>query len=537
MNHSALLAKGKGPLPGVSALLVPYWPQIICASTLGFALALPYFSALVSLGQLWLGGGRAYAHGFLVPLVSLYFVWLRREYLAQLAHRPSQVAGGVGLLASGVLLLMGRFTGIIHAEVIAFLLALPSIILFVLGWGYIRALALPLIYLSFMAPPAHLFFFVPQLEEFAERLHWPFQLISANIGVWTMHAVGFPALREGTFIYLPRITVEVAEACSGLQFLTSVIAIGIPLVYLTQRSWLRATTVVASGVVMAVLANGARVALGGIMATIYGAEMLHGPYKLLQGWIVAQVGIIGLFVVNWAVCKIPSRSATKLFERWKTAPVAWPARDDGNKAFIRRFAIVVLLLIGLGTYVNFFAAPTPIPLKRPLAEIPYSFAGWYGQQSSWFKGANYFPGVDASIARTYRTGSGREVHLFVGYVEFQAQGKSLVSYQAKPLHEGARIVPSGLDTPGPEWVNRSTFATGEHRYATLFWYRTAAGDLTGRQHVRLRAIVDAVAHRRNNGAVILLAAPLADGNMEDTVSKDLIAFAQDLAPRLGELLP
>jgi EpsI family protein len=199
--------------------------------------------------------------------------------------------------------------------------------------------------------------------------------------------------------------------------------------------------------------------------------------------------------------------------------------------------MVVLLLIGLGTYMSFFAAPPPIPLKRPLVELPQSFAGWYGQESSWFKGASYFPGLDASIARTYRTASGREVHLFVGYVESQVQGKSLVSHQAKSLHEGLRVVSSGLGAPGPQWVNRSTFANGERRYATLFWYWPTAGDLTGRQHVRLRAIFDAVAHRRNNGAVILLAAPLADKNMEAIVWKDLLAFARDLTPRLVELLP
>ncbi len=66
--------------------------------------------------------------------------------------------------------------------------------------------------------------------------------------------------------------------------------------------------------------------------------------------------------------------------------------------------------------------------------------------------------------------------------------------------------------------------------ATLFPYRTTAGDVTGRHHVRLGAIVDSVIHRQNNGAVLLLAAPLADQTMEAIVATDLLVFARDVAP-------
>ena len=537
MSQSALFAKRRGTLLGVSAWRVPNWRFIVCLCLLGLALALPYSSALHSLFQLWLRQDKAYSHGFLVPLISLYLLWGKREYLSQLRPRPHQIAGGLGFLVSALLLFVGRSIGIIQAEVMAFLIVLPSLVLFVFGWGYLKALALPLVYLLFMLPPASLFFMVPRIDELTDGFHWPFQLISANLGVWAVQALGFPAFQEGTFIHLPRITLEVIEACSGLRFLTSVIAIGIPLVYLTQRTWPRATAVIASGVLITILSNGARVALVGIMAQLYGAEMLHGPYKLFQGWFVAQIGFIGLFVVNWAVCKLPSRSQTRLHERWKAVSCAPHDTDNTNRDWVRPFALAVSLLMGFGVYLNFFAAPQPIPPKRTLAEFPYFIGAWQGQESSLFRGENFCPGLDAEINRTYRTASGREVHFFVGYFESQFRGKSLVSHRDRPLQNGVRVIASELGTPAPQWVNQSTLSLGENRYSTLFWYRTNSGVLTGRSQVRLNAIFDAVVHRRNNGALILLAAPLVDQHMEALASKDLLGFAQALAPILGDFLP
>jgi EpsI family protein len=344
-------------------------------------------------------------------------------------------------------------------------------------------------------------------------------------------------LRDGTFIHLPRITLEVIEACSGLRFLTSVVAIAIPLVYLTQRSWPRALAVIASGVAITVLSNGIRVALAGITADHYGEELLHGPYKLFQGWFVAQAGFIGLFVINWAVSKAPSRSATKLYERWRVSASALPRAGRERAAFLCPLTLVALFLTFFGAYVHLFSPPTPLPPKRSLSQFPSDLGEWTGRESSWMNGNSFFPATDAEVTRTYRSARGREVHLFVGYYASQFGGRNLVNHHSKSIHEGMQTVPNALGASAPQQVNRSALSIEHNRYATLFWYRTSSGDLTGRHQTRYRAIFDGVIHRRNNGAVILLAVPLIDEPTEALVSNDLLALARVVAPTLDEFLP
>jgi EpsI family protein len=490
------------------------------------ATVLLYHSSLAWLVYFWLDN-KDYSHGFLVLPVSVYLVWIKREHLAHLDPRPSPLAGSVMLLASGLLLLAGRAGGLVLAEAVSLLSFLPGIVLFVWGWGYLKTLALPLAYLQFM---------VPWMIEFIDRVHWPFQLLSANLGVWLLQGLGFAALQEGIFIMLPRITLEVAQECSGVRFLTSIIAIGIPLVYLTQRTWWMGVGVIASGVIITILTNGLRVALVGMSAYYYGSAMVHGPAKMFQGWFVAQVGFIALFLVNWAVCKLPSRSEGRLHERWKTFQ-GERLRTSEERVSTRPVALLLCFLLALGAYIHLFATPRPVPLRQALAQVPYGIGEWSGADSAWVKGEQFFPGADSDLVRTYRAPSGREVHLYMGYFESQRQGKSLINYLSNPLREGVRVVPLGLPGTGPKWVNQAFLTIDRTRFTALSWYRLPSGETTGRYETKFKAITNAMFQWRNNGAVILLATPLGEKGEEAPASTHLMAFARVIAPTLREFLP
>jgi EpsI family protein len=338
--------------------------------------------------------------------------------------------------------------------------------------------------------------------------------------------------------------MEVVEGCSGVQFLISVIALGIPLVYLTQKTWKRGIIVIAFSVAISIPTNGARVALAGIMGHYYGSGSFHGPFHILQGLFVSYVGLIALFVVNWLVCKIPSQIETKLYNRWKVRP---QESIDPPKETSRRypFPLVLILLIGIGIYVHLYGSPRPVPPKRALVEFPLSIDDWEGRDSAWLRGDGYFPGVDNGLTRTYRNASGREINLYIGYFASQRQGKSLISYHANPLRRGIHQVSSGFvdsqqgpgQRPGPQTVNLSFPVIDQTFYAAVFWYRFPSGELTQRVQTKLKGITDAVIHRRNNGAVILLAARPANKGEEESVTNDLLTFARILAPTLREYLP
>jgi len=502
---------------------------IITFGLLGFAFVFLYLVTFEWLLDQWLND-RVYSHGFIVPMISLYIVWINRERLAVLKPRPGYLWGGLLLLISMPLLLVGRVGAVVQAETLSFFLALPGVILFVWGWSHLRALALPLLYLQFM---------VPWMDLFMERLQWIFQLISAEIGSFLLSALGYSVFHDSIYIQLPGITMVVARECSGINFLISVLAIALPWVYLSQNTWRRAVVVLVSGCVITVLANGVRVALAGIMGSNYGLEMLHGPGHIFRGWFVAQVGWIGVFLVNWAVLRFRSGSGSRLYEKWKKSDIV---KNDVSlqTGLTRPIIIVMVFLFGFGIYMHGFALPRPIPLKQSFATFPYRIGDWKGRDSDWLKSEEFFPGADAELTRTYRNPSGQEVYLYVGYFESQSFDKRLISFHDHDLYKKAMVISTNLDHPGPGTVNRSSPTIEKRPYEALFWYWFPSGDLAGRRDAKFKTISDALLHRRNNGAVIILAVPLRNPGSRDqaaSISGNLVSFLGFAAPHLRNYLP
>src|SRR5262249_10646509 len=97
---------------------------------------------------------------------------------------------------------------------------------------------------------------------------------------------------------LPQLTLEVAEMCSGIRFMISVLAVGIPLAQLTQRTRWRKVAVVLVAIAVGILANGLRVALIGVLV-YHGWEVIKGPFHVLQAMFVAWIGFVALFVGAW----------------------------------------------------------------------------------------------------------------------------------------------------------------------------------------------------------------------------------------------
>jgi exosortase len=253
------------------------------AASLVVVLGVLYRSVLPSwFADLWMDPN--YSHGVLVPFVSAWLAYDRRAQLAALIPHPS---------ASGLVLVLGSLTlfaaGILAAELfitrISFVFLITSLIIFIFGYAYASALALPLGFLLFMVP-------LPQLIFNAVAL--PLQLFASQLAISVLQAVNLPALREGNVILLPNAALEVAEACSGLRSMISLGATSVLLAVLSVRgTWWR-VALVASSVVMAVLANGARIAGTGLLAYRYGPTAAEGFFHGFSGWIVFASAVAGL---------------------------------------------------------------------------------------------------------------------------------------------------------------------------------------------------------------------------------------------------
>ena len=65
--------------------------------------------------------------------------------------------------------------------------------------------------------------------------NWEFQLLTARMGVVILQLLSIPAHLDRNHIILPRLILRVASSCSGTHYLISILALAIPLAYLTLR--------------------------------------------------------------------------------------------------------------------------------------------------------------------------------------------------------------------------------------------------------------------------------------------------------------
>jgi exosortase len=228
-----------------------------------------------------------YQHGFLIPPVAAYLVWERRRQLMGTAPSPS-VLGALWILGSVCVLLVGVLGAELFLTRIALLGTLAGIVVFLLGWAHLRIVAFPLLFMLLMIPlPAIVF----------NQIAFPLQLLASRVGEVGLSAAGIPVLREGNIIVLANTSLEVAEACSGIRSLITLLALGIMYGYLTDsRSSVR-VLIAASTIPVAIIANSARVAGTGIAAHYYGAAAAQGFFHTFSGWLVFVVAFMLLSLV------------------------------------------------------------------------------------------------------------------------------------------------------------------------------------------------------------------------------------------------
>lgn len=243
-----------------------------------------------------------YSHGFLIVPISLYLAWERRDRLLRAPLAPSSL--GLIVLVGGIVLLVA---GVLGAELfvtrIALLAVLTGGILYIFGWVHLRLLAFPLALLLLMIPiPAIIF----------NQVAFPLQLLASRFAAGVLSLWGIPVLREGNVIMLAHTTLEVAEACSGIRSLMSLVTLGILLGYFTEsRSWVRWVLGLVT-IPTAILANGLRVAGTGILAHYWGAEVAEGFFHTFSGWLIFGFAFGMVLLIQWlirVVAPISNRAA------------------------------------------------------------------------------------------------------------------------------------------------------------------------------------------------------------------------------------
>ncbi len=287
--------------PSDSALSRPDLKSLPWAPILWFGalLLVCYGPVLASLGNDWIID-EDMGHGFFVPAVALYIVWLRRGELLAGDYKPFipglivAVAGALQLMAAtlGAELFMART---------AFIISLAGIVLTLGGFRLVKDLGFPLFLLVFMIPlPAIIY----------NQVTFPLQLLASQIAEQVLTWVGIPVLRDGNILELPSQRLSVVEACSGIRSLLSLSFLS--LVYgffFDNKSWMRWVLLVLT-VPIAISANAFRVTITGILSEV-DPELAAGIFHSLEGWVIFMIALVLLFVSHRLVNLVYARAARR----------------------------------------------------------------------------------------------------------------------------------------------------------------------------------------------------------------------------------
>jgi exosortase len=124
------------------------------------------------------------------------------------------------------------------------------------------------------------------------------QLFASSLAAKSLYLIGIPALREGNIIQLANTSLEVAEACSGIRSLISLLALSVVFALFSQKTTLKRVLLVLSTFPIAIIANAARVTGTGILAHTYGDKVAQGFFHGFSGWILFVVAFVCLFLVG-----------------------------------------------------------------------------------------------------------------------------------------------------------------------------------------------------------------------------------------------
>lgn len=258
------LARGLRPAVRSSA-----WPGVGLAGCLILALYAPVVPGLVA--DWWTHA--EYSHGFAIPFVSAYLAWGRRRALADAPIRGS-LAGFAVLGMGAALYVLGAWAFEPFLMQVSLPVVLAGAIWGTFGAAVIRHLAFPLAFLVFMIPLPY-----PIFKSLALGLRY----LDAEIAAAALRTLGVPVLQDGYLLHLPRITLEVADGCSGLFSIVTLLAIGTLYAHLMVRGVWRRLLVVLAIIPVAVAVNIGRIVLIAWISYVSGDWIFWVTFKTFTG--------------------------------------------------------------------------------------------------------------------------------------------------------------------------------------------------------------------------------------------------------------
>ncbi|MDY0227678.1 MAG: exosortase/archaeosortase family protein [Desulfomicrobium apsheronum] len=233
-----------------------------------------------------------YSHGFLVPFIALYLAYLRKDDLLAVVVRPCNA--GLAIVGLGLgMLSLGWLATEYFTMRSSLVIIMAGSVLYLLGWEVFKILLAPMCYLLLMVPIPYIIY---------DAAAFPLKLIVTKVSVLSMKALGIVVWQEGNILMFPNITLEVADACSGLRSIMSLLALGAAYAFVLHSKTRDRVILILSTLPIAIFTNCLRVIATGVLAQYFGSAAAEGFFHEFAGLFVFGAAVV-MFVALGSALK------------------------------------------------------------------------------------------------------------------------------------------------------------------------------------------------------------------------------------------
>jgi len=236
----------------------------------------------------WSARDSYYSHGSLVPLISAFLIYRKRDVLGQIPVKHD--TAGLYIFIFGILLqIFSAFWRVHFISGFSMPLALIGIVIYLYGFDIFKAIAFPMLFLFFMVP-------VPLVV--ISELSLKLKLLTTKLTILVSDMMGIAAVQAGNVLYFPTGQMVVGDVCSGLRSLISLLAMGALYAHLLPVSNFKKWIMFLSAVPISVIANMVRMLMLCVIANIWGVDHTTGLVHDSTGILIYITAFLLLFSLD-----------------------------------------------------------------------------------------------------------------------------------------------------------------------------------------------------------------------------------------------
>ena len=232
-------------------------------------------------------------HGPLIIAAALWLVWQLRKQISTTPISPAPIMGWLALLGGLALMFLSRTQDVLTTEALSILPVIVGEVLLLAGWPMLRTLAFPIAFLVFA---------VPAPDWMIDSLTVPLKVFISDAVTQLLYALGYPIAQNGVMIMIGGYQLLVKDACSGMNSIFALSAIGLFYVYVFRwDSKLRGAILLTTIIPITILANFFRVLALVLIAYYGGVELIDGFIHDFTGIALFVMAIILMFLADGLV--------------------------------------------------------------------------------------------------------------------------------------------------------------------------------------------------------------------------------------------